>query len=643
MAIVKIKCLRIIGMTDKLGEVASILRDTHSFHPDDPFGFYSDTQQFLPVQSENPYSELIDKFKNSLEISGVECKKIAVDRNDFDREKIKQYVDDKSEQLNSFSEKKANLTTEIEKCKHNIEQIQHFLNFDLDIEKVKECRFIKANFGRLPTESYEKLSNYKDNPFVMFFPFSNDGEYYWGLYMSPISNPGVDRIFSGLYFESCDVLDLSGTPEEIYKHETKRLENLKSELKDLDNKFNSFVRKEKNSLNIYYSMLDDIHEEYDLISKAAYYKNSFILIGWVPENKVEKILRLLDDIDSVEYTLTDGSEEIKHSPPVKLKNNIFTKGFEFYTEMYGLPNYREFDPTTFIAITYTILFGIMFGDVGHGLMVMLAGIIMKKKFKMDIGSILIPCGISGAVFGFVYGSVCGYEHVLDPVYKALFGIEGKPISVMDPNTTNSIIYIAVGIGILLVMLAIVLNIIVSFKMRDIENAVFGSNGICGFIFYAALVVGLVGQILLDIKIITPLYVIFLIVVPLVLIYLREPLSKLVQKKKNWQPEKWGDYCVQNFFELFEVLLSYVTNTMSFLRVGAFVLVHAGMMEVVFTLANMSSGVGYVAIVVFGNLFVMALEALLVCIQVLRLEFYEMFGRFYKGDGRAFVPVNPVNN
>ena len=87
-----------------------------------------------------------------------------------------------------------------------------------------------------------------------------------------------------------------------------------------------------------------------------------------------------------------------------------------------------------------------------------------------------------------------------------------------------------------------------------------------------------------------------------------------------------------------MLLSYVTNTMSFLRVGAFVLVHAGMMEVVFTLANMASGVGYVAILVVGNIFVMALEALLVCIQVLRLEFYEMFGKFYKGDGRAFKPA-----
>ena len=160
-------------------------------------------------------------------------------------------------------------------------------------------------------------------------------------------------------------------------------------------------------------------------------------------------------------------------------------------------------------------------------------------------------------------------------------------------------------------------------------------------FYIAVVAALISQMILGVKLANPLYIILLIAVPLLLIFLKEPLGKLSEGKKDWQPESWGGYCVQNFFELFEVLLSYVTNTMSFLRVGAFVLVHAGMMEVVFTLANMSSGVGYVLIVIIGNIFVMALEALLVCIQVLRLEFYEMFGRFYKGDGRAFKPVTTL--
>ena len=101
----------------------------------------------------------------------------------------------------------------------------------------------------------------------------------------------------------------------------------------------------------------------------------------------------------------------------------------------------------------------------------------------------------------------------------------------------------------------------------------------------------------------------------------------------------GDYIIENFFELFEVILSYITNTLSFLRVGAFVLVHAVMMMVFFSLADMTGGgVFYVVIVVFGNAFVTLLEGLLVNIQVLRLEFYEMFSRFYIGEGVPFEPV-----
>ena len=134
----------------------------------------------------------------------------------------------------------------------------------------------------------------------------------------------------------------------------------------------------------------------------------------------------------------------------------------------------------------------------------------------------------------------------------------------------------------------------------------------------------------------------MIVLPLILVFLREPLSELVSGEKHWMPSNIGSFFVDNFFELFEVCLSYVTNTMSFLRVGAFVLVHAGMMQVVFVLAGMFGSTGYIITVILGNILVCALEALLVGIQVLRLEYYEMFSRYYKGGGKPFVSLKEKN-
>lgn len=184
----------------------------------------------------------------------------------------------------------------------------------------------------------------------------------------------------------------------------------------------------------------------------------------------------------------------------------------------------------------------------------------------------------------------------------------------------------------------IMNIVSSLKRKDPESAFFGANGIAGFVFYAALVAGLICQMMLGVEIMNPIYIVCLIVIPLIFIFMREPFGRLAEGKKKWQPEKWGDYCTQSFFEVFEICLSYVTNTMSFLRIGAYILVHAGMMLVVFTLAEMIGGVGYIVMIIVGNGIVMALEALLVAIQVLRLDYYEIFSRFYIGEGRQFTPV-----
>ncbi len=120
--------------------------------------------------------------------------------------------------------------------------------------------------------------------------------------------------------------------------------------------------------------------------------------------------------------------------------------------------YNEIDPTAFVAITFTLLFGIMFGDLGQGILVAVIGWAMWHFKQMPIGRILLPCGISSAVFGLVYGSVFGFEHVLDPMYKALFGLEEKPIEVMNSAMATNIILFAVVIGLTLIMLAMMLNI-----------------------------------------------------------------------------------------------------------------------------------------------------------------------------------------
>ena len=107
------------------------------------------------------------------------------------------------------------------------------------------------------------------------------------------------------------------------------------------------------------------------------------------------------------------------------------------------------------------------------------------------------------------------------------------------------------------------------------------------------------------------------------------------------PEGFGSFFTEGFFELFDIVLTFITNTMSFLRVGGFVLSHAGMMLVVYTLANKIGGPGYWITLIIGNIFVMVLEGMIVGIQVLRLEFYEMFSRYYEGKGIPFKSIKEI--
>ena len=642
MAVLKMKVVSIIGRMADLDGVTAVCGDSCCFHPDNSLSFYSDTEKFSPITDENPYAEPLQRLTEA--ISGARKQtdllpRDALSKLHYDKEEWGDYVSRFCKEFESLQNERAAAQAEVQDCTRDIEETSHFTGLDLDLDAIHDCAYIKFRFGRLPKDSYEKLNHYHDNPYVMFFPCTSDDIQYWGVYFTPVENAAeVDRIFSSLYFERVRLSELHSTPEHMVEDLQEKKKQAQEKIKSVDNRIEELWKKERKELQRVYSFLNRQSVYFSIRRYAARYNDNFILTGWIPAKREKSFCAALDKLEGVDYTLENAENELEHSPPVQLENKKPVRAFEFFVNMFGLPQYDELDPTPFVAITYVLLFGIMFGDVGQGICVSIVGALMWKFKQMALGKALIPCGISSAVFGLVYGSVFGYEHVLDPMYSALFGLSEKPIEVMEANTTIEIILAAVCIGIFLVLCAILINIICSLKRRKWESALFGPNGIAGFLFYGGIVVGFGGQLAFGWQIVTPVYIVLFIVLPLLVMMFAGVLGALVERKPDWKPESWGGYIVENFFELFEVLLGYASNTISFLRVGAFVLVHAGMMTMVFTLANMTSGIGYLLIVVLGNIIVMGMEGLLVGIQVMRLEFYEMFSRFFEGGGRSFSPI-----
>lgn len=639
MAVSTMQAVNIIGFMDEIDDVITVLGESGVFHPDEVSVFYNNTQGFSHLQTKNIYAEHLTNLKASLGLTKRQFPLVDVSNFNPTYQDIQLFCNKICDELNELVEDRDFAAEQLLEAKQNLDETKHFVGLDIEIEKLLELKYVNARFGRLPKDSYVKLENYKDDPYIDFSVCTEDKAYYWGVYLAPADKTEeIDRVFSSLFFERCDIIGVNSTPTLHMKKLTALIPHLEDVYKDTEKRIDDYLSMNRERILKYLSKLEELSMYSTIRKKALQYNKSFIIVGWVPTEFAKPLKKRLCKHRSVTVEFSDAKNEIKKSPPVKLKNCFLARPFEFYTSMYGVPKYNEIDPSLFVAITYIIIFGIMFADVGQGICLTIVGILMYKIKKMAIGKILAPCGISSAFFGLVFGSVFGFEHLLDPMYKALFGLEEKPIEVMSSEMATKIILVAIGIGVFLLIIAMCLNVYTSIRQKDYGRALFSTSGVAGIIFYSAIVFGIAGQLLFGLPVFSAPYIICLIVIPFILIFFAEPLGGLVNREPDWKPESWKDYIVENIFESIEVLLSYVTNTMSFLRVGAFVLVHAGMMMVVFVLAETAGPIAYWPIVVVGNVIVMVLEALLVAIQVLRLEYYELFSRFYSGEGRPYEPV-----
>ena len=652
MAVVKLKEVSIIGKLSELDKVATICGQSNVFHSDNAMNFYADTPDFTAYNEDNPYAEPLQQLNDAIVkanktltlLDTKETKNIHMDN-----DAMISYAKEIAAQIDEWEKEKKEAEDKIKEYTSVIDDMGHFVGLNLNLDEVNSCEFVQVRFGALPKENVEKLAVYKDNPDVIFTPCTTDDKYQWGVYFTPITAASsVDRIFSSLKFERVELNELKGSPEAIVADVRAKRDAEVALVKEIESKIESLWRQEGTKLQQVFSLLTEKNVYFTSICRnAARYDDNFVVVGWIPAKAESALKAELSKLNLMEVSFKGGQEAKKHNPPTTIKNAGIFRPFEFFVDMYGMPNYNEFDPTPFVAITYTILFGIMFGDLGQGPCIAIVGFLMWKLKKMAIGKILIPCGISSAFFGLVYGSVFGFEEWLNPMYEAMgiAGSHGKPIHVMDGATSQLVIYATIGFGALLIMIAMGIGIVSNIKQGHLEHALFGESGLASLMLY----IGIIGfglTAFLGWPIATFggsvniwVWLVILVFLPLIAILLKGILGPLCEGKP-WKPASWGDYFMQSFFEIIVMFIEYLAHTMSFLRVGAFVLVHAGMMLVVFTLADMAAGMMpvYIIIVIIGNIIVTCLECLLVCIQVLRLQYYELFSRYYEGSGRKFEPV-----
>lgn len=372
----------------------------------------------------------------------------------------------------------------------------------------------------------------------------------------------------------------------------------------------------------------------ETIAGFKQFQYTYLAVGWVPLSKVadlrERIVAASGDavIEVLKPTLQE-----ERVIPFDFANPPLIRLFEPLVTTYGYPKYRQLDPTPLLALTFPLIFGLMFGDVGHGLLLVLLGaLLLSRKLKplkqfSEMGGIVVACGMVATIFGFFYGSLFGFEDLISPLWL-------RPL-----ERTTDILLFSVGFGVVILTLGMVLNIIDALRDRRWGEALFDRHGIAGLLFYWSLI-GLGAQLLNAPVPVSGLMLSVLIVVTSLLIVTTALLSPLIEGERP-DTHALGMTLFEGFFELFETLLSSFSNTLSYVRMGAFAVAHGALSMVIFILARMISpnqGVGYWLVVALGNLVIIGFEGMIVAIQTLRLEYYEFFSKFFVGGGKPYRPL-----
>lgn len=325
--------------------------------------------------------------------------------------------------------------------------------------------------------------------------------------------------------------------------------------------------------------------------------------GWTSDLQGAALRRALD-AEAIRYVLRLAKPPLGTDAPMVLSNPSWARAFEVFPRMLGMPARGESDPSPILAVIVPIIFGFMFGDVGQGLVITLTGMLLGRRFPHL--KMLVPGGIVAIAFGFLFGSVFSREDLILAVWL-------RPLA--NP------------IAILVAALAFGATILIVGMLLQAVQAHWRGEWRLWWGHRVGLLVCYVGLLF------TPFEPVGLVFVAIGAAWFLLGSVALAEKRNLGRTAGAAG-------EFVEETLRLSVNTLSFARLGAFALGHAGLSLAVIEIALATGPLGYWIVLVLGNAVIIALEGLVVGIQTTRLVLFEFFIRFLTAGGREFKPLSP---
>lgn len=646
---VRMKKLRIVLHKDKKEKVLRRLLEEGVFHLDKV-----ETEGIAgkPKESEHAVDILALSAKLDNAVAAFSKMGIKIAEEDVgekmgikerDSEAIIENVKRRAETLEKVVKETYNRLVAIKEEREELESQKRILNvissLNIDFKSVKEeyekkYKYIFVSIGAVPTEDIDIVRSDIEKVTKHFALYSHpvSSEESLMLLLSLLEHKEEIEFILNLHsFKKLKIVEelkeFERVEDAIAEIEDK-LSKMEQEEKELFSRAKEIAEKEKSGIFAMKELLDLEKKLAEVSSEFGRTIETYVVHGWVPSDEVYRICGIIREEADGLCNIESSSPAHGEKPPTFVSNPEPAKPLEVITQAYGIPDYQEHDPTAVVAITFPLIFGLMFGDVGQGAVIALIGYYIGFKSKMEEGAkkaarVVMLCGISAMIVGFLYGAVFSLEGVIHPL---LF----NPLELARENMPRLLQYaLKLGIGMLsLAMIIHIANEVAHHKYAIAFVSKYGFAGLWlllgGFVMMTKHGLDLIG-------IAKDIFIIPAIVLPLVIMIFG-----------MWKYE--GISLMVTFIEsIFEGMIKFVVNTISFMRVAIIAIIHGALSLIMVDMMSiMPPGpkgmVGKAVIFVAANTIIIGMETFVSFIQTMRLHYYELFSKFFAGSGKLFKPL-----